>query len=111
MNKHGSYIAEAAIVLPFIILAVITCVLIVMDFYEGVSTQCEEHKVERIGTVVGDTAGTSSDSASAEGSGDADAAGNSLTISQTEKIAGVSYVRKYQAAQRLTHTDHDDDNQ
>ena len=94
MNKRGSYIAEAAIVLPFIILAVITCVLIVMDFYEGVSQQCEDHKVERAGEVAEETAF-------------ADADGD-LPSAPTAKIAGVSYVRKYQAARRLTNTDDTD---
>ena len=94
MNKRGSYIAEAAIVLPFIILAVITCVLIVMDFYEGVSQQCEEHRVERAGEVT--------EAAALE---DAD---EELPSAPAAKIAGVSYVRKYQVAQRLTNTDDND---
>ena len=93
MNKRGSYIAEAAIVLPFIILAVITCVLIVMDFYESVSQQCEEHRVERAGEVT---------EAALE---DAD---EELLSAPKAKIAGVSYVRKYQVAQRLTNTDDND---
>ena len=94
MNKRGSYIAEAAIVLPFIILAVITCVLIVMDFYEGVSQQCEQHKVERAGEVTEDAA--------------LEDAGGQPSSAPKAKIAGVSYIRKYQAARRLTNTDDND---
>lgn len=33
-NKRGSYIAEAAVVLPLVIIAIITIVLIVIFFYE-----------------------------------------------------------------------------
>ena len=50
-NRRGSYIAEAAIVLPFIILSVITCMLIAMQFYDSVSQQCEKHRTERVETV------------------------------------------------------------
>lgn len=43
VNKKGSYIMEAAIVLPVIIVTVITCVLIVMLFYSQISERCKLH--------------------------------------------------------------------
>ena len=42
-NKRGSYIVEAAIVLPMVILSVITVVLIVMFFYSQVTEQSRMH--------------------------------------------------------------------
>ena len=43
VNKKGSYIMEAAVVLPVIMLTVITCVLIIMYFYSSMSEQCSLH--------------------------------------------------------------------
>ena len=42
-NKRGSYIVEAAIVLPMVILSVIRVVLIVMFFYSQVTEQSRMH--------------------------------------------------------------------
>ena len=47
MNRRGSYIAEAAVVLPFVILAVITVVLIIMFFYTSSLSQCRMHMALR----------------------------------------------------------------
>lgn len=43
VNKKGSYIMEAAIVLPVIIITMITCILIVMFFYSQISERCRLH--------------------------------------------------------------------
>ena len=42
-NKRGSYIVEAAVVLPVIIMVVITAVLIIMFFYSQMTDQCNLH--------------------------------------------------------------------
>ncbi len=47
LNKKGSYIIEAAIVLPVIMLTVITSVLIIMFFYTQMTEQCRLHEVLR----------------------------------------------------------------
>ena len=44
LNKRGSYILEAAIVLPMIMLTVITAVLIIMFFYTQMTEQCNLHE-------------------------------------------------------------------
>lgn len=46
-NKKGSYIMEAAIVLPVIMLTVITAVLIIMFFYMQMTEQCRLHESVR----------------------------------------------------------------
>ena len=43
INKQGSYIIEAAVVLPVIIMVVITAVLIIMFFYNQMTDQCNLH--------------------------------------------------------------------
>lgn len=47
VSKKGSYIIEAAVVLPVIMLAVITSVLIIMFFYMQMAEQCKLHNVLR----------------------------------------------------------------
>lgn len=47
INKKGSYILEAAIVLPVIMLTVITSVFIIMFFYTQTTEQCSLHKALR----------------------------------------------------------------
>ena len=47
VSRRGSYIAEAAVVLPFVILAVITVVLIIMFFYASSLSQCRMHMALR----------------------------------------------------------------
>lgn len=42
-NKRGSYIIEAAVVLPVIILVTITVILIVMFFYHQMTSRCLLH--------------------------------------------------------------------
>ena len=39
-SRRGSYIMEAAVVMPFIIVSVITAVLAVMFFYSQMTEQC-----------------------------------------------------------------------
>ena len=46
-SRRGSYIAEAAVVLPFVILAVITVVLIIMFFYQSSLAECRMHMALR----------------------------------------------------------------
>ncbi len=46
-SRRGSYIAEAAVVLPFVIMAVITTVLIIMFFYESSLSECRMHMALR----------------------------------------------------------------
>lgn len=46
-GRRGSYIAEAAVVLPFVILAVITVVLIIMFFYASSVSQSRMHMALR----------------------------------------------------------------
>lgn len=46
-SRRGSYIAEAAVVLPFVILSVITCVLIVMFFYDSSVSESRMHMAMR----------------------------------------------------------------
>ena len=46
-SRRGSYIAEAAVVLPFVILAVITTVLIIMFFYESSVSESSMHMALR----------------------------------------------------------------
>ena len=46
-GRRGSYIAEAAVVLPFVILAVITTVLIIMFFYASSVSECRMHMALR----------------------------------------------------------------
>ena len=54
-NKKGSYILEAAIVLPVIILTVITAVLIIMFFYTQMTEQCRLHtEVRKAASMVTD---------------------------------------------------------
>ena len=43
-SRRGSYILEAAIVMPVIMLSVITAVLIIMFFYRQMSEQCMMHR-------------------------------------------------------------------
>ena len=47
MSRRGSYIAEAAVVLPFVILTVITVVLIIMFFYDSSVSQSRMHMALR----------------------------------------------------------------
>ncbi len=47
MNRRGSYIAEAAVVLPIIVLVTITVVLIVLFFYEESVMQSRMHMALR----------------------------------------------------------------
>lgn len=56
-GKKGSYILEAAIVLPVIMLAVITAILIIMFFYTQMTEQCRLHKALRAeaGRITGKT--------------------------------------------------------
>lgn len=42
-SKRGSYIAEAAVVLPMVILVTVTAVLIIMFFYLQMTEQCRLH--------------------------------------------------------------------
>lgn len=44
-SRRGSYILEAAIVMPVIMLSVITAVLIIMFFYRQMSEQCMMHRM------------------------------------------------------------------
>lgn len=62
-NKRGSYIVEAAIVLPMVILSVITVVLIVMFFYSQVTEQSRMHIALRgeAGAATGRTSYTKGD--------------------------------------------------
>ena len=46
-SKKGSHIMEAAIVLPIIVMATITAVLIIMFFYSQMTEQCRLHTVLR----------------------------------------------------------------
>ncbi|GEM_PF-1246616 len=46
-GRRGSYIVEAAAVLPFVILAVITTVLIIMFFYESSVSESRMHMALR----------------------------------------------------------------
>ena len=46
-SRRGSYIAEAAVVLPFVILAVITTVMIIMFFYESSVSESRMHMALR----------------------------------------------------------------
>ena len=46
-SRRGTYLMEAALVLPVILLTVITVVLIVMFFYESSSSQSELHQALR----------------------------------------------------------------
>ena len=57
-SKKGSYIMEAAIVLPMIILATITAILIIMFFYSQMTEQCRLHTALRAeaGQLTGKTA-------------------------------------------------------
>lgn len=56
-SRRGSTIAEAAVVMPFVILSVITVVLIIMFFYSQISQQCSMHTALRAeaGNVTGKT--------------------------------------------------------
>lgn len=47
MNKKGSYIMEAAVVLPVLILAVITSILIIMFFFSQMTEKCRLHMALR----------------------------------------------------------------
>ena len=47
LNKKGSYVIEAAVVLPVIMLSVITAILIIMFFYTQMTEQCRLHEVLR----------------------------------------------------------------
>lgn len=46
-SRHGSYIAEAAVVLPFVFLSILTAVMIVMFFYESSVTESQMHMALR----------------------------------------------------------------
>lgn len=46
-NKRGSYILEAAVVLPVIILTTITTMLIIMFFYNQMTVRCMLHMALR----------------------------------------------------------------
>ena len=46
-GRRGSYIAEAAVVLPFVILSVLTVVMIVMFFYESSLAESRMHMALR----------------------------------------------------------------
>ncbi len=46
-GRRGSYIAKAAVVLPFVILSVITVVLIIMFFYESSLAESRMHMALR----------------------------------------------------------------
>lgn len=56
-SRRGSYIMEAAVVMPFIIVSVITAVLAVMFFYSQMTEQCSMHTALRAeaGRVTGKT--------------------------------------------------------
>lgn len=56
-SKRGSYIMEAAIVLPVIILVVITSNLIIMFFYSQMTERCRMHMMLRAeaGKIAGQT--------------------------------------------------------
>ena len=45
--RRGSYIAEAAVVLPFVILAILTTVLIIMYFYDSSVSESRMHMALR----------------------------------------------------------------
>ena len=47
LNKKGSYVIEAAVVLPVIMLSVITAILIIMFFYTQMTEQCRLHEFLR----------------------------------------------------------------
>ena len=47
LDKKGSYVIEAAVVLPVIMLSVITAILIIMFFYTQMTEQCRLHEVLR----------------------------------------------------------------
>lgn len=47
-SKKGNYIMEAAVVLPMIIMAAITAVLIIMFFYSQMTEQCRLHTALRM---------------------------------------------------------------
>lgn len=47
MGRRGSYIAEAAVVLPFVILAIITAVLIILFFYSSSVSESRMHMALR----------------------------------------------------------------
>ena len=46
-RRRGSYIAEAAVVLPFVILAVLTTVLIILYFYDSSVSESRMHMALR----------------------------------------------------------------
>ena len=43
-SRRGSAMAEAAMVLPLLILSVLTCLLVSMFFYDTTLRQCEQHQ-------------------------------------------------------------------
>ena len=47
LDKKGSYVIEAAVVLPVIMLSVITAILIIMFFYTQMTEQCRLHEALR----------------------------------------------------------------
>lgn len=57
MNKKGSYIMEAAVVLPIIILTTITSILIIMFFFSQMTERCRLHMAlrEEAGIMSGQT--------------------------------------------------------
>lgn len=56
-SKEGSYIIEAALVLPIMIIALITVILIIMFFYMQVKERCDMHMTlrEEAGKLTGTT--------------------------------------------------------
>ena len=73
-SRKGSYIVEAAIVLPMVILAVITIVLIIMFFYSQVTERSAMHIALRHGAVeaAGKTVYTGDEADSGQGGGKSD---------------------------------------
>ena len=56
-SRRGTAMIEASLVLPLIVLSVLTCILIVMFFYDTTISQCHLHKALRCeaGSVTGHT--------------------------------------------------------
>ena len=56
-SRRGTAMIEASLVLPLIILSVLTCILIVMFFYDTTISQCQLHEALRCeaGRVTGHT--------------------------------------------------------
>ena len=73
-SRKGSYIVEAAIVLPMVILAVITIVLIIMFFYSQVTERSAMHIALRhgAGEAAGKTVYTGDEAGSGRSGGKSD---------------------------------------